>query len=55
MARPDPGPDASPSAAPPDWYSHGLREQHLDAALAAGHGVVLLTAHLAWSPPHGHA
>lgn len=24
MARPDPGPDASPSAAPPDWYSHGL-------------------------------
>jgi predicted LPLAT superfamily acyltransferase len=24
MARPDPGPDASQSAAPPDWYSHGL-------------------------------
>jgi len=24
MPRPDPGPDASHSAAPPDWYSHGL-------------------------------
>ena len=24
MPRPDPGPDASPSAAPLDWYSHGL-------------------------------
>jgi hypothetical protein len=69
MARPDPGPDASQSAAPTDWYSHGLNRlfyyriaqaaastlpRPTRLGLARGLGR-LLNFFDAWSPPHGHA
>lgn len=54
MASPDPGPDASQSAAPPDWYSHGLNRlfRYRIARAAAS---TLPNFFDAWSPPHGHA
>jgi hypothetical protein len=64
MASPDPGPDASQSAAPPDWYSHGLNRLFYYRIARAAASTLPRPARLglargnffdAWSPPHGHA